>query len=276
MTTRSPKPYEERWTTVGPYSIFARVSSVQPANPAVPIVLIHGFAVSGRPYVPTLIALGETHRVYAPDLPGYGKSTRPERTLSIAGLADTLVAWLDAEGLDQPILAGHSLGGQVVAELAYRHPGRVRQAVLVAPTGDPRARLMSIQIARLARDAVREPLPLVLLVTRDYLRFGVRNAIAMLRWMNAHPMLDRLAALTMPTLLVAGDRDPIVPERWRNEIATRLPADDVELIPGAGHGLQYTAGDRLADAIRRFVESEATAASGRAFRSGGGRAAVTR
>ena len=274
MGTEPQEPFVERWTAVGPYSLYARVSSNEPADPAPPIVLIHGFAVSGRPYVPTLAALGTTHRVYVPDPPGYGKSSRPDRALSIAELADALVAWLDAEGLDMPVLAGHSLGGQVVAEVAQRHPGRIHLAVLIAPTGDPRARFVGIQLTRLARDAIREPLPLILLVTRDYLRFGLRNGLAMLRWMSEHPMPDRLAALTMPALLVAGERDPLVPARWRAEIMARLPDGSMALVPGAGHGLQFTAGDQLADTIRSFIEAKTTVDGDRAFRSASGRAAA--
>jgi pimeloyl-ACP methyl ester carboxylesterase len=247
---------EERWTRAGTRDIFARVSSISPGRQHPAVVLVHGLAVSSRLFLPTMANLAPTFRTYAPDLPGNGHSPKAGISPTIAGLADVLVDWLDALGLERPVLAGHSAGAQVIAEVDHRHPGRIGGAVLVAPTGDPRSRYMLIQLSRLTRDALREPPRLSLLVVHDYLRVGPRRDLAMIRSMNAHPMIDRVAKLGVPAVLVSGDRDPIVPARWRTTIARRLPGSRITLIHAGAHGIQYTHGEALAEAIRAFVEEQ--------------------
>jgi 2-hydroxy-6-oxonona-2,4-dienedioate hydrolase len=245
---------DERWTRAGTCDIFARVTSIPPARPHPTVVLVHGLAVSSQLLLPTMAQLAPAFRTYAPDLPGNGRSPKADIPSTIAAMADVLVDWLDALGLDRPVLAGHSAGAQVIAEVDHRHPGRIGAAVLVAPTGDPRSHNMLIQVSRLTRDALREPPRLSLLVVQDYLRVGPRRNLAMIRSMNAHPMIDRVANLTVPAVLVTGDRDAIVPARWRTTIARRLPGSRITLILAGAHGIQYTHADALAEAIREFVE----------------------
>ena len=91
------------------------------------MVLVHGPVVSGRYMVPTLERLSPYHRVYVPDLPGFGKREKPPRAL-------------DVVGLDRAALVGNSFGCQIIADLAVRYPEHVERAVLQGPTMDPRAR----------------------------------------------------------------------------------------------------------------------------------------
>jgi 2-hydroxy-6-oxonona-2,4-dienedioate hydrolase len=103
----------------------------------VPVVLVHGLVVSSLYMEPTAERLAPFHRVFAPDLPGFGRSDKPSRALSVAGLADALGAWMDAEGLERAVLVGNSLGCQVIAEMAARAPHRAAGVVLTGPTVEP-------------------------------------------------------------------------------------------------------------------------------------------
>ncbi len=89
-----------------------------------PIVLVHGIAVSSRYMVPVAEELAPFASVHAPDLPGFGRSAKPRRTLTVPELARALLAWLDAAGLERPLLLGNSLGCQVVVDLAAREARR--------------------------------------------------------------------------------------------------------------------------------------------------------
>jgi 2-hydroxy-6-oxonona-2,4-dienedioate hydrolase len=143
------------WTVVDGVRLHARVS-VAPAPPGPPVVLVHGLGVSSRYMIPTAQRLAPDYRVYAPDLPGSGRSDKPRHVLDIDQLADALAGWLRATGLHDAILVGNSLGCQTIATLALRHPGLVARAAFIGPTMDPRARTTFRQAWRLLIDSTRE------------------------------------------------------------------------------------------------------------------------
>lgn len=106
--------------------------------------------------LPTAEELAGACRVYAPDLPGYGKSYRPPATLSLTQLADTLAEWMNALELADACLAGNSFGCQVIAEFALRPRDKAASLVLQAPTVDPNGRSLHQQLARLLVNSRRE------------------------------------------------------------------------------------------------------------------------
>lgn len=217
---------------------------------APPLVLVHGLGVSSRYLVPVAERLAEARRVLAPDLPGFGRSEAPERLLDVPGLAAALAAWLDTAGIERTPLLANSLGCQVAVELAVAAPARVEALVLVGPTVDPSARTLVRQSLRLLATAPREGVPLVPLVAYEYgtrpLR-TLRTARAMLR----HRIEERLPLLEAPTLVVRGDGDRVVPQRWAEEVA-RLARGRLEVLPG-GHALNFTAPDALARLTLSFL-----------------------
>jgi 2-hydroxy-6-oxonona-2,4-dienedioate hydrolase len=90
--------------------------------------------------VPVAELLSPHHRVYIPDLPGFGESSKPDRVLDVPELTDALVGWTRAVGLQRAAFLGNSFGCQVLADLAVRYPALIERAVLQGPTMDPRAR----------------------------------------------------------------------------------------------------------------------------------------
>jgi 2-hydroxy-6-oxonona-2,4-dienedioate hydrolase len=86
--------------------------------------------------VPALKSLAAYHRVYAPDLPGFGESEKPRRVLNVTGLSDSLAAWMREIRLERAALIGNSFGYQIIADLAVRHPERVERTMLQGPIMD--------------------------------------------------------------------------------------------------------------------------------------------
>src|SRR3712207_8330704 len=87
-----------KWTHVDGLRIHYRTSTEVIPKERPRIVLVHGLIVSSRYMVPTLKQLSRHYRIYAPDLPGFGKSEKPSHILNVAGLSDALSAWMDAVG----------------------------------------------------------------------------------------------------------------------------------------------------------------------------------
>src|SRR5215213_2342748 len=95
---------EERWTVVGGWRMFARVSERLTNGNAPDAVLVHGLGVSSRYMVPLAVNLARSFHVYAPDLPGFGRSDTPKRALSVRELGHVLGEWLNKTGIRRALL----------------------------------------------------------------------------------------------------------------------------------------------------------------------------
>jgi 2-hydroxy-6-oxonona-2,4-dienedioate hydrolase len=219
---------------------------------AVEVVLVHGLVISSRYMVPTAVELAPLCAVYAVDLPGYGDSGKPRTILGVAELADALAAWMDAIDLRTADLVGNSFGCQILAEFALRHLDRVNRLVLQGPTVDPRARTVRQQLARLALNSAREAPGLGWITLTDYRKAGWRRILATIRMAMEDRIEDKLPRVVAPTLVVRGERDPIVPQRWAEEVTRLLPRGELRILPGLGHTINYTAPREFVSALRTF------------------------
>ena len=216
-------------------------------------VLVHGIGM-GRTVFLGLIELLLAHgSVIAIDQPGYGEAPEPEHTPTMEETADLLAAYLDSKGIPPVILLGHSMGTQVVTELAARHPERVARLILVAPTVDSHARRAITQLRRLAQDLIGEN-PIVLYRGgREYLRAGPH----LLRKMGV--MLQHTPELTYPqveapTLVLRGEHDPVAPVAWCQKVVSALPHGTFEEIPEHGHESMIRDPEHAARLILEFIE----------------------
>ena len=217
------------------------------------MVLVHGLVVSSRYMVPTAERLAPHHWIFAPDLPGFGKSEKPLQALDVTGLSDALSAWMGEVGLERAALVGNSMGCQVIADLAVRHPARVERAVLQGPTMDPKGRSVPGQVGRFLLDVPREPLSLVPIELLDYLSAGTRQAWRTLRHALEDRIEEKLPYMRVPTLVVRGSRDPIAPQRWAEEVTGLLPMGRLSVIPGAAHAANYGWAARFARIVHNFL-----------------------
>lgn len=242
-----------RWDRVGEMTIHSRVSTSCSAPGAPVIVLVHGLVISSLYMVPTAIRLAPFFPVLAPDLPGFGRSSKPEAVLRIPELADALAAWLETLGMEQVVLVGNSLGCQIIADFATRHLAHIRAAVLAGPTMDCNARTAPRQIGRWLRDWTRERPSLAAAHARDYYEAGLRRAWKTFQFALDDPVEEKLPALRAPTLVVRGARDAIVPQEWAEEVARRLPQGRLTVIPGGPHVVNYTTPLEFTRVVRGFL-----------------------
>lgn len=226
------------------------------------IVLVPGLGLSSRYMMPTAERLSAHARIYAPDLPGFGLSDKPRRALSITELADALCAWMTANGLERAVLLGNSLGSEIIVDLAVRYPKRVERAILVAPPIDRQARSFLRQLARLLLDATREPVSLLPIVISDYLRGGIARGIRTLYYALADRVEKKLPLMQTKTLVVRGERDPVVPQHWAEDVTALLPHARLVVIPSAAHAVNYSAPDELAREVLSFLNEDGNSAGG--------------
>lgn len=240
------------WTDVGSYRIHARVAAQSGGRP---LVLLHGLVVSSRYMRPLAQALKPAFSVYAPDLPGFGRSTKPAHVLDVAALADAFADWIDALGLAPVAVLSHSFGCQVLGALMRCRPGRVGRAVMVGPTVDPKARTAWRQAWRLLRDAP-EMIQLAPTVLRDLCDAGLWGFGRTFQHMLRDRIEENLPHVGVPTLLVRGGNDPVVPQRWAEEATALLPEARLVVLPGAWHAPNFSSPVALARAVRPFLEAD--------------------
>ncbi len=244
------------WATVNGQRIHTRISVNRVAEESPTIVLVHGLSVSSHYMVPTAIELASYYHVYAPDLPGFGKSAKSAHVLSIIELADTLAAWMQVMGLQQAVLLGNSLGCQTIVKFALRYPERITRAILAGPTMDPRAPTIFQQGMLLGLDCMREPPSLLPLLLREYLASGFRRTVCTVQYALDDPIQQELPSLHVPTLVVRGSRDPICSQSWAEEVASLVPQSQLAIIEGGAHAVNYNSPEELAALARKFLSQE--------------------
>jgi pimeloyl-ACP methyl ester carboxylesterase len=231
--------------------MYHRVALDAPAD-APTLVHVHGFGISGTYLERTAALLAPRYRTYVPDLPGMGRSTRPESPLDLPGLARALIEYCDAVGIERATFVGNSLGCPVIIEIESAFPDRIERAVLVSPAGGPNNQPMGRAIRQMVFDAPREPLGLLPIAVGDYLHFGLLQGWGLFKAMIAYPTLDRLRNLVVPTLVIAGLRDPLV-NIDRVHVFSGLPQVDVVAVTGA-HALNFSHPELIAGLIEQFMQ----------------------
>ncbi len=226
--------------------------SVAGDGAGLPIVLVHGLAISSAFLEPAMGELGRDQPTYAPDLPGYGRSAKPPQQYPLHRQADYLGWWMDEVGLGRAAVVGCSLGTQIVSLLAVRRPELIERAVLVSPTMDPAARSRLVSLARWGRELPYE-VGMMPIMLRDYARAGIRRALHTFEMALADAPEERLPRMSMPTLVVRGALDPIVPQAWAETVTELLPDGRLEVVRGEPHALNFTAPGKFARIIRDFA-----------------------
>lgn len=255
MSTDKGK-FKKQWieTTTG-LKIHTLVSSNPPQHSAPPVVLVHGLSVSCRYMMPTAVRLAPWYPVYIPDLPGFGKSPKAPHILNVTELADALAAWMQAVGLSSATLLGNSLGCQIIVQFALKYPQYIERAILVSPTMDPKARTIHQEAGRLLMDMPCEPLHFLPVLVREYISAGFTCTLRTLQYALDDPIEEHLPHVHIPTLVVRGSRDPIVPQEWAEKVNHLLPDSQLVVIEGAGHAVNFNAPEHLVSLTRSFTES---------------------
>jgi pimeloyl-ACP methyl ester carboxylesterase len=239
---------------------------------APPVLLIMGMGFSSKAWGPMPERLAERYRVVVYDNRGAGRSKSGGLVFRVKDMADDAAAVLDAAGVANAFVFGISMGGMVAMELALRHPVRVKAMALGATfagwLGSRKPSLLTstnvlvgglfsrlgahglLGRALVSHETVkRDPKALA-----DFIVNGERvDPLALLQQMTAvtlHSSAEKLAALRVPTLVLSGDQDRLVPEENSRKLAELIPGASFVLLPGAGHCFPL---ERFDDTLRELT-----------------------
>jgi pimeloyl-ACP methyl ester carboxylesterase len=206
-----------------------------------PLVLVHGLGVSADYWVRNASVIAAAgFRVLAPDLPGFGRTSGPAGGLDVVAQAEALRQWAVKLEIGPAAYLGHSLSCQAILELAVRYPEAVRGLILAAPTGEGASlQRLAKQAFGLMRDLARESPKLAGIVALAYLQAGPLRVLGTWRKGADHHPMPLLPQIRVPSLVIVGERDPVVDLPFAESIAAALPGGRVVVVPDGSHGVIF-------------------------------------
>jgi pimeloyl-ACP methyl ester carboxylesterase len=221
-----------------------------------PLVLIHGLLGSGRWWRHNVAALAIHFHLHLIDLVGFGASCRGQRFV-LSQAANQLAAWMRSVGIPRAALIGHSMGGLIAAELAAAHPALVERLVLVNAATTPLGRSYLRHACGLLGLVPSLRPSFLPVLASDVLRAGPRTMLQAITQLLAADMTARLASIEVPTLLVWGARDTLIPLRVAEALTTQLRGVRLVLIPAAGHNPMWERPVAFNQAVLTFLRAAA-------------------
>jgi pimeloyl-ACP methyl ester carboxylesterase len=233
-----------------------------------PLVVVHGGAGGADTWMKNIAELAEKYTVYAPDLPGFGESQPLDGNFYIPELTEFMDSFSDNLGLDRFHLVGHSLGGGVALNYALQFPHKIVKLVLISSLCLGReiafwVRLMSIP-ARFIGSAVMAVL--------QSIKWILKTLLAPVEWVLPLPgtmlnigssittfkeqtlvLANRLSEIMVPTLLVWGANDPIVPVRHAYAAAQVIRDCQLKVFEGCGHNVHRDEIQQFSHLITGFL-----------------------
>jgi len=246
------------------------------------VVLIHGYTDSARDWVPMLPYLSKRYRVILVDIRGHGQSSKPECCYTRLDFAYDIKLLLDALGVAQADVVGHSLGSIIAQTFAEYWPERTAHVVLISSTGGspPGAAKQAPRFdfaaeIRKLKEPIEADSPFMIAwwdsptpVDPDFIRRQRKDAagIPLRVWLavldqglNADDLYANLQStlprLKAPTLLIWGSKDPIMEEDVRESLRNALPRAKVKIFDGLGHNPFWEDPRGVADAINAFLSA---------------------
>jgi pimeloyl-ACP methyl ester carboxylesterase len=236
-----------------------------------PLIVLHG-AYMNIPSMGAIIPmLAKTHRVYAVELQGHGRTADTDRPITYPNMADDVAAFMDAVGLRKADVFGYSMGAAVGLQLAIRHPTKVNRLVAASVAYDAegwqpefKAMLPQMTVDMLAGTPLE----------REYRKLapnpdGFRELARKLIALEHEPMAWKadVKALKAPVLIIAGDADVATLEHTvamfrllgggaMGDMGKPLPASRLAILPATSHTAVITQADLLHALIEPFLRGE--------------------
>jgi 3-oxoadipate enol-lactonase len=250
-----------------------------------PLLCVAGLTCDTLVWIPQVPAFAASHRTVIFDNRDVGKSSMADGDYEIADMARDALALADELELESFHLLGVSMGGAIAQEMAITTPERIRTltlAVTFPSTGAYGRRLAEVWSARVRQISHEQHIDELMLLNHseafyenpemvEFIRTAILNnpypqpPDAFARQLHAssrHNTRDRLPSLTMPTHVIGGEYDILVPVWKSREIASLIPDAKLTVLPNAPHGLSVERAEEFNGAVLEFIrEAAATPAA---------------
>ena len=253
------------------------------------IIFIHGLGSYLPAWRKNIDSLKSDYRCIAIDLPGYGKSSKLPHSGKMTYYASVVKEFADKLGLKEVTLAGHSMGGQISMIAGLNYPDLVKNIILIAPAGfekfteGQKQWFRNVMTLEGVKNTMAEDIQTNLAVNfynmPDDAEFMIIDRIAMrsaddfehycyavvqsVNGMVDEPVIDLLPKISQPTLIIFGEHDNLIPNRFLNPGKTKkiadigkskIPDSQLIMLKKAGHFVQFEKPEEVNGAIRQFLK----------------------
>lgn len=266
----------------------AEVAYVDEGSGLQTIILVHGLGSYLPAWKKNIPTLSQNYRVIALDLPGYGRSSKGPWEGSLEFFANTVIELADSLGIEQFVMGGHSMGGQITMVAALQHPERVQKLILTAPAGfetfhdGEKEWFRSVATPTLTLVAkpktIQQNVAINFYDMPDDADFMIRDRIAMrsaadfngyayiiaesIKAMVDRPVYDYLDQIKQPTLIFFGEADQLIPNRFLTGGKTetiaemghsKIPNSVLHMVPEAGHFIHFEQSEFFNEKVMTFL-----------------------
>ena len=219
-----------------------------------PLVVIHGGGGGAGEWLQSVAELSEHYRIYVPDLPGFGRSQMPDGNYGILEFVNFLEDFTHGLGLKRFHLVGHSVGGGIALHYAVKFPHKIAKLVLVNSMS--LGKEIALWVSVLSSCVFCRSLAVAAAAVLDAVKWLVNLVYAPLKFMNPFPrakinlgagmamlqeqaevLVNQFSQLMIPTLLVWGANDSIVPVSNAYNAARLIPDCQLHVFEGCGHSV---------------------------------------
>jgi 3-oxoadipate enol-lactonase len=256
-----------------------------------PLLLIMGLAADSTAWMFQVPAFEPHYRTIVYDNRGVGRTSKPAGPYTMHQMADDAAVLLDALAVDRAHVVGVSMGGMDAQELALRYPGRVRSLVLACTYPEPDAEIErnrrftveqlggtitsegQVQIDFKAikpmdflqqllptvfnPDFIARELPKLIQIFSGALQYGfsMEAILGQVAATMTHKATDRLHEIAVPTLVITGEADRLIPPANSDILAKHIPGAKLVRVPGGSHGFNFETPDVFNRAVLDFLAS---------------------
>ncbi len=255
------------------------------------IIFIHGLGSYLKAWYKNIYGLRDEYRCIAIDLPGYGKSSKKPHSGKMSFYADVVSQFIDYLNLKNVVLAGHSMGGQISMMAAIDYPEKIDKLILADPAGFEsftegqkqwfRDVMTTDGVMKTTVEQIQTNLAYNFYYVPDDAEFMITDRIAMrfaddfenycyavvqsVDGMVDEPVIDILDQIKQPTLIIFGENDNLIPNRFLNPGRTidiakigddKIPNSELVIIPKAGHFVQFEKPREFNSAVKSFLGRE--------------------
>lgn len=267
-----------------------RIAYIDEGEGPFTLLFIHGLGSYLRAWDQNIDQLRQDYRCIALDLPGYGKSSKGEYAYDMSFFAEVIRQFIDQLQLKNVILVGHSMGGQIAMHTVLNDPAAIEKLILLAPAGfETFSEKESNWLQSVYTAALIKATPEAQIVKNfeinfykmpDNARFMIDDRLYMretveydrycemipkcVAGMLNEPVFDRLSTFNLPTLILYGEGDLLIPNRILHQdlnvkkVATSghevIPDSRLLLLPEAGHFIQWEQAEKVNEVIGQWLK----------------------
>lgn len=238
-----------------------------------PVILLHGWIGSWGLWQPTMEALGQHYRCYALDFWGFGESGKKRSSYAVGDFMELVRQFMDALGIAQAPLVGHSMGGTTSLGTTLRYPDRVTKVCVIGSpiVGTSLSILLQLAGVRALGSLARYFLPVLKLalrlatpiitrdpawydmVARDLSRTTIDSFFSSIGSLRRTDLRPRLSEIKIPVMGIYGGRDVIVSPHEYKTLGAGLPHARLEVMPKSGHFPMLDEPEKYLALIRSFL-----------------------